>query len=62
MRRWDKSAVDLLAVYCPDVDSCFYLDPAEFGESVTLRIRPARNGQGIGVRLAAAFRAVPAKP
>jgi hypothetical protein len=48
----DKAAVDLVAIYCPDVDACFYVDPAEFGESVTLRIQQTRNGQGVGIRAA----------
>lgn len=58
-RRWDKTAVDLVAIYCPEVDSCFYVDPTEFSESVTLRIGQTRNGQGVGIRDADSHRDLP---
>jgi hypothetical protein len=52
----DKSEVDVVCVYCPDVDACFYVRPQEHSTSVTLRVTPSRNGQVIGVLPASQFR------
>ena len=55
----DKGAIDLVCVYCPETDQCYYLDPCAHRVSVTLRISPTRNGQIEGVLDAARFRDVP---
>ncbi|QIG42127.1 hypothetical protein G5V58_04500 [Nocardioides anomalus] len=55
----DKSEVDLLCIYCPDTDECYYVRPWEHRASVTLRIRPPSNGQQSGVLVASRFRGVP---
>ncbi len=59
-RPMDKASVDVVAVYCPDVDTCFYVDPSHFGGAVTLRLEPAKNCQQIGVSYAEEFRQLPA--
>lgn len=41
LRQTDKNLIDIFAVYCPDVDRCFYVDPKEFGSSCWLRVVPA---------------------
>jgi hypothetical protein len=55
----DKSAIDLVCIYCPDSDECYYVRPDAHGVSITLRIAPAKNGQQAGVLDAAAFRELP---
>lgn len=55
----DKSAVDLLCVYCPDTDACYYLRPRDVGRSVTLRVHPSRNHQQEGVLDASCYRLPP---
>jgi hypothetical protein len=45
----NKDEVDLVCVYNPEHDRCFYVCPSEHRASVSLRIEPVRNGQGIGV-------------
>lgn len=55
----DKSAVDIFAVYCPETDSCYYFDPKQYGETVTLRVNASLNNQSLGVHLADDFRKVP---
>ena len=45
----DKDEVDVLCIYCPDTDTCYYVRPADHHRSVTLRVLPARNGQVAGV-------------
>jgi hypothetical protein len=59
VKHIDKGAIDLVCIYCPETDQCYYLDPSSHRVSVTLRIRPSRNGQVAGVLQAAEFREVP---
>ena len=59
MKPSDKSQMDVLCIYCPETDECYYLRPEVHGHSVTLRITPPRNGQGRGVHLASSFRGFP---
>lgn len=55
----DKSSIDLLCIYCPETDACYYLDPSDFRASVTLRLVASRNQQRVGVLDAEQFRLVP---
>jgi hypothetical protein len=55
----DKGAIDLVCIYCPETDKCYYVRPDAHGSSVTLRIVASRNGQQVGVLDAAAFREFP---
>lgn len=41
----DRTAIDLLCLYCPDTDACYYLDPKLVGRRITLRTAPSRNNQ-----------------
>ena len=52
----DKSAIDLVCIYCPDSDACYYVRPESCGPTVTLRITPSRNNQVAGVVPAEQFR------
>jgi len=58
-RPVDKAEIDVICVYCPETDHCYYVRPALHGSSVTLRIAPSRNGQKAGVLIAASFRMIP---
>ena len=59
MKPSDKTQVDVLCIYCPETDLCYYVRPEDHGQSVTLRVSPSRNGQTHGVLPADEFRAVP---
>jgi hypothetical protein len=59
MTPLDKGAIDMLCIYCPETDECYYVRPDAHGASVTLRVTPSRNGQLAGVLDAAAFRELP---
>ena len=59
MRAIDKSQVDIVCIYCPEADECYYLRPSEHGQSVTLRVTPSKNGQARNVQMASCFRTVP---
>ncbi|HEY7730109.1 MAG TPA: group I intron-associated PD-(D/E)XK endonuclease [Gaiellaceae bacterium] len=57
VRRYTRDEVDLIAAYCPDVDSCFALEPELFvGRRVVhLRLAPSRNQQRAGINWAAEY-------
>jgi hypothetical protein len=50
--------VDLIAVFCPDVEECFFIpiDEAEGKSVVHLRLAAARNNQRVGVTMADDYR------
>jgi len=54
----DKSAIDVVCIYCPETDECYYIRPDDHRASVTLRVAPSRNGQRSGVLDAATFRSL----
>lgn len=56
----DKSAVDVVCVYCPDTRRCYYFDPKRFRQSVMLRLAPTRNQQSKRVHLADEYVEFPA--
>ncbi|WP_111512292.1 group I intron-associated PD-(D/E)XK endonuclease [Mycobacterium kyogaense] len=55
----DKTSIDAVAIYCPDTDQCYYVNPLAPGSSVTLCMVSSRNGQRAGVLDASAFRELP---
>lgn len=55
----DKNEVDIYAIYCPETDQCYYIDPNHFSQSVSLRVGIPRNNQSNGVHWAEDFRKVP---
>ena len=53
--RDTESIIDWLAVWEPVLDRCFYVPASELGTGMnylTLRLRPSRNNQIRGIRLA----------
>ena len=54
---YSASEVDGIAAYCRDLDRCFYLPIEEFEHRAFayLRLAPARNGQRVGVKMAADY-------
>ena len=58
-RPIDKETIDVVCVYCPQTDECYYLRPQDHQQSVNLRIAPSKNGQQSGVLQARDFRRLP---
>lgn len=56
----DKSSIELLCIYCPETDRCYYVDPTRFGAIVVLRVTALRNGQRKGIAWADDYLQVPA--
>lgn len=56
----DRDAIDLVCVYVPESDSCYYFDPANVdGKSITLRIEPTRNNNEKRITWARDFVEIP---
>jgi hypothetical protein len=55
----NKSFVDLYAIYCPEIDQCFYFDPKSYNKSICLRVKASLNNQFAKVNDAQWFRKVP---
>ena len=55
----DKSEVDIIAIYCPETDSCYYIKTELCNQSISLRLEPPKNNQVKGVRLAKDYIRVP---
>ena len=56
----DRERVDLLCIYCPTTDACYYIDPTVVrGSNIALRIEAPRNGQLKGVTWARDHREIP---
>jgi hypothetical protein len=48
--------IDLLAIYCPDTEKCYYVRAAEGTPAAfTLRVTPTKNNQAFGVQWAKDF-------
>jgi hypothetical protein len=58
-RLMNKDEVDIVCIYCPDTDKCYYFDPRQINRAITLRVTPTRNGQRKAVRPAEEYRKVP---
>jgi hypothetical protein len=41
----NKQYIDILCIYVPDTDRCYYVDPSSFRRSVLLRVEAPRNFQ-----------------
>jgi hypothetical protein len=46
----DKREVDIIGVYCPDTDECYYFNPARFRHFMRLRVKATKNNQRAGVK------------
>jgi hypothetical protein len=58
VKRYTSRTVDWIAVYDATSDACYYVPADMLGAGrcmISLRLRPARNGQEQGVRFAADF-------
>jgi hypothetical protein len=58
-RPTDKSQIDIVCIYCPDTDECYYFDPKNCGTSVKLRVTPSLNNQKVGIIDASNLRFMP---
>lgn len=55
----DKNEVDLYAIYCSETETCYYLNPSNFGKSVSLRVENPGNNQSKLIKFANDYLQVP---
>jgi hypothetical protein len=58
-RKVDKALIDIYAISCPQTDACYYFDPKQFGNSLSLRVNASLNNQWVGTHSAETFKKVP---
>lgn len=56
----DKNEIDVVCIYCPETDACYYVRPSNHRQSVSLRVLPAKSGQVANILPAEDFRSFPA--
>lgn len=58
-KDYDKNEIDVMCVYCPDTDKCYYVNPQECNKTFNLRLSPTKNNQKTGIHLAEDFLNIP---
>jgi hypothetical protein len=58
-RPIERDEIDVLAIYSPETRRCYYLNPADFVASVSLRLEPPKNSQVANVLFANDFTEYP---
>ena len=43
--RINKTDIDIMCIYSPDTDTCYYINPMEHEKSISLRIETPKNNQ-----------------
>lgn len=60
IKQMEKDEVDLVCVYCPCVEKCYWLDPKKFGNnSATLRVKTPKNNQKTKIHWANDYLQIP---
>ena len=58
-RDYDKNEIDVMCVYCPDTDKCYYVNPHDCDKCFNLRLSTPKNNQKIGIHLAKNYMEIP---
>jgi hypothetical protein len=56
---YDKNEIDMMCVYCPDTDKCYYVNPQECNKTFNLRLSTPKNNQKNGIHLAEDYTEIP---
>jgi len=56
---YDKNEIDVMCVYCPDTDKCYYVNPKECNKTFNLRLSTPKNNQKNGIHLAENYMELP---
>ena len=56
---YDKNEIDIMCVYCPDTDECYYVNPQECNKTFNLRLSTPKNNQKNGIHLAENYTELP---
>lgn len=58
-KNTDKSQIDLVAVYCPSADKCYYVDPNSMLQKIKLRLRKSRSNNQSNIHMAEDYTEIP---
>lgn len=56
---YDKNEIDVMCVYCPDTDKCYYVNPQDCNKTFNLRLSTPKNNQKNGIHLAENYLQIP---
>ena len=56
---YDKTEIDLMCIYCPDTDKCYYINPLICNKTFTIRLLPTKNNQHEGINMADNYLEIP---
>lgn len=56
---YDKTEIDLMCIYCPDTDKCYYVNPQDCNKTFNLRIIAPKNNQKDKINLAEDYLNIP---
>lgn len=51
-KKYDKNEIDLMCIYCPDTDKCYYIDPLKCGNAINLRLSKPKSHQKANIHMA----------
>jgi hypothetical protein len=55
IRRYSKDDFDVICIYCPDNDTCYYIKREMIEKDFAIRVEKSKNNQTVGVNLAEQF-------
>ena len=59
IKKVNKDLIDLYCVYCPQTELCYYFNPKDFKESISIRVVPCKNNQTTNINWHEDFLEVP---
>ena len=58
-KEYDKNELDLMCIYCPDTDKCYYIDPLKCGKNFYLRLSKPKSYQKAKIHMAEDYLEIP---
>jgi hypothetical protein len=58
-QNYDKNEIDLMCVYCPDSDKCYYINPKKCNKTFVLRFSLPKNNQITNINMAEDYLNIP---
>jgi hypothetical protein len=58
-KQYDKNELDLMCIYCPDTDKCYYIDPHSCKKTLNLRLIEPKSHQKNKINMAEDYLEIP---
>jgi len=60
VKKQDLNLIDILCIYCPETNECYYVNIADINDiCISLRVKAPKNNQTANIRMASDYRRVP---